>query len=74
MSVGVLDVGRPKKQAKGKPAGLKTVGVRATSEWADWLERLAKHNRTDVAKLVDAAVVSYAKATGFDETPPERIP
>ena len=66
-------MGRPKKQGK-KPTGPRTVGMRATGEWADWLERLAKHNRTDVAKVLDAAAVQYAKATGFDEAPPERVP
>lgn len=66
-------VGRPKKQTK--PGQLtKTVGVRATSEWAEWLERLAKHCRTDIAKLIDASVAEYGKAHGFDEPPPERIP
>jgi hypothetical protein len=53
---------------------LRTVGVRATAEWADWLERLAKHNRTDIAKVLDAAATHYAKATGFNEPPPERVP
>jgi hypothetical protein len=62
---------RPKKAA---PKLLKTVGVRATIDWADWLERASRHCRTDVAKLIDAAVADYVKTRGFDETPPERIP
>lgn len=57
-----------------KPKGPKTIGIRATWEWADWLERVAKHCRTDVAKLVDAAVADYARSKGFTEGPPERVP
>lgn len=73
MSSGVA-VGRPKKQTEKKPSPPKTVGVRSTGEWADWLERGAKHCRTDVAKLIDAAVADYLRGRGFTEPPPERIP
>jgi hypothetical protein len=66
-------VGRPKKRA-GKPSGPRTVGVRASGEWADWIERAARYCRTDVAKLIDTAVAEYAKARGFAEEPPERVP
>lgn len=51
----------------------KTVGIRSTLEWADWLERAADFCRTDVAKLVDASLVEYLKARGFDEPPPPRL-
>jgi hypothetical protein len=51
-----------------------TVRVYATARWAEWLERGARHCRTDVAKLIDAAVADYLRARGFDEPPPERIP
>jgi hypothetical protein len=67
-------VGRPKKSIGKKVAGPKTVGVRASAEWAEWLERAAKHCRTDVAKLIDNSVVDYVKARGFDEPPPDRVP
>jgi hypothetical protein len=67
-------VGRPKKQAGKKPAGPKTIGVRSTPEWADWIDRAARHCRTDIAKLIDASVADYVKARGFNEAPPERIP
>jgi hypothetical protein len=62
---------RPKK---GKPRGPRTIGIRTTGEWADWIERAARFCRTDIAKLIDAAVAEYVKARGFDEPPPERIP
>jgi hypothetical protein len=66
-------VGRLKKQAK-RPDGPRTIGVRASGEWAGWIERAAKHCRTDIAKLIDVAVAEYVKARGFDESPPERVP
>jgi hypothetical protein len=66
---------KPKRQPKEvKSLGPKTIGVRATGEWAAWLERAARFCRTDVAKLIDAAVADYVKGRGFDEPPPERIP
>jgi len=67
-------VGRPKKLAGKKPTGPKTIGVRSTPEWADWIDRAARHCRTDIAKLIDASVAEYVKARGFSESPPERIP
>lgn len=72
MSVGTLTMARPKPKAE--PLKPKTIGVRATGEWAEWIERGAKHCRTDVAKLIDAAVVDYLRERGFVEPPPERIP
>jgi hypothetical protein len=36
------------------------------------VERGARHCRTDVAKAVDAALIQFFKAQGFDEPPPER--
>jgi hypothetical protein len=56
------------------PTGFKTISARCSSEWADWLERGAKYCRTDVAKLIDTAVVKYLRAEGFDDPPPERVP
>jgi hypothetical protein len=67
-------MGRPKKLAGKKPAGPKTIGIRTTPEWADWLDRAVRHCRTDTAKFLDAAAAEYAKARGFTEPPPERIP
>lgn len=73
MSVGELEVGRPKKQAKPEPKA-KTIGVRASVEYAEWVERAAKHCRTDVAKLIDAALAEYVRNRGFEESPPDRVP
>jgi hypothetical protein len=68
-----MTVGRPKKQAK-RSTGPRTIGVRSSPEWAEWLERAAKHCRTDIAKLIDASVADYVRARGFTEAPPERVP
>jgi hypothetical protein len=72
MSLGVATVGR-KKPAE-EPLKPKTVAVRATGEWAAWVEEGAEYCRTDVAKVIDAAVVEYLKARGFPKPPPRRIP
>jgi ribosomal protein L31E len=74
MSLASAIVGRTKKSAGKKVAGPMTVGVRASAEWAERLERAAKHCRTDIAKLIDNSVADYVKARGFDEPPPERVP
>lgn len=67
-------VGRPKKQPPRASKPPKTIGVRATGEWAEWLERFARHCRMDMAKTIDSALAEYAKTRGFDEKPPERVP
>ena len=66
-------MGRPKKQ-ENRPAGPRTVGVRALAEWAQWLDDAAKHCRTDIAKLIDVSVAEYVKSRGYDVPPPDRVP
>lgn len=66
---------KPKRKAKlAAKQETKTIGLRATLEWAEWIERGAKFCRTDVAKLIDNAVVDYLKGRGFPEEAPERMP
>ena len=67
-----------KKKASPRPVVPKP-GIRPTAltikgglDWRAWVERGAKHCRTDVAKLVDAALVDYLQTRGFTEPPPER--
>jgi hypothetical protein len=61
---------------KAKPAGENlrptVVTIKGRQEWREWLDRAARFCRTDVAKLVDAALVEYLKQRGFDEPPPWR--
>jgi len=64
----------PKRKA-AKPkrkAGYATVNVKASDEWKVWLDRLAKHCRTDIAKLIDRGLILVARAEGFNEEAPER--
>lgn len=67
--------------AKSKGAGKAETGkgprptaltIKGTLDWRAWVERGAVHCRTDVAKLVDAALVDYLKAKGFEESAPPR--
>ena len=46
--------------------------IKGTPEWRKWVDRGADHCRTDVAKLVDAALIEYLKVKGFVEAPPKR--
>ena len=72
MSIGTM--GRPKKKTQDgeQPPRLRKVGINATDEWADWLERAAAHCRTDVSKLIDQSVCEYVRIRGFEEPPPKR--
>lgn len=67
---------RPKaKTKKSEPkTGLRPTAltIKGALEWRGWVERGAAHCRTDVAKLVDAALVDYLKARGFNEEAPQR--
>jgi hypothetical protein len=69
---------RPKKQAakgKGKAeSGTRPITFRATPEYAEWLIRAAKADRASVATFLDRAATDRAKAIGFDEAAPERVP
>jgi hypothetical protein len=52
--------------------------IRSRVPWKEWLERLAefdaRQRRTDtnVSETMDRAAVMYARAIGFEETPPLR--
>lgn len=63
--------GRPKKKA---PVEVRTIALRCTVAWAEWVEALAKHDRLTVAQEIDRALAEHAKAIGFTEAPPERLP
>lgn len=59
----------PARSATDKPTA---ITVKGTAEWREWVNRGAKHCRTEVAKVVDAALVDYFKGRGFTEEAPER--
>jgi hypothetical protein len=67
-----VQMGRPKRKTTKAKVEFQTIGVRGTSEWVAWLEKAARHFRTDVSKLIDSAVAAYARDNGFTDPPPDR--
>jgi hypothetical protein len=65
---------RVKARADVPATGRKAIAVviKGGSDWKNWVEALAKHCRTDVSKVLDQALIQYAKSTGFDQEAPER--
>lgn len=51
----------------------RSIGIRVSADYAEWIERFAKSYRMTVAGFVDHVIAKEAKAVGF-EAPPERIP
>lgn len=72
--MGAVEVGRPKKTARKGAPDPKTIGLRVSGEYAQWLENLARRHRTTVAGLIDRAVAEWAQAQGYEEPAPERMP
>ena len=64
-----------KAAAKGKPeVGTRAVAFRAMPDYVEWLERAARHDRASVATFLDRAATERAKAIGFNDPAPERLP
>ena len=71
----VPEMGRKKKQPAedgGAPV-FRTVQVRGSVEWVEWLEEYARYLRSDVSKVIDLALISDARVRGFPKPPPERL-
>ena len=64
----------PKNKERKDVTNFRTLGFRVSKEYAAWLERAAKHNRITIAAFLDRAAAEHARATGFNEPAPERIP
>lgn len=68
----------PEQSAKNKEradlTGYRTIGVRVSVAYAEWLEKAARHDRATIASFLDRAAADRAKVIGFDEPAPERIP
>jgi hypothetical protein len=64
-----------KPAASGPKSGPRPrqIKVVSTPEWAAWVAEGAAFCRTDVAKLIDAALVLHLKHQGFPKKPPPRI-
>jgi hypothetical protein len=61
----------PNPVSPPEPAS-RVLSVRGSGGWHGWLARLADHDRSSLADLVDHALVSYAREIGFKELPPKR--
>jgi hypothetical protein len=64
---------RPKNKAREGP-GFRTIGIRVSDEYADWIAEASKFDRVTIAAFIDKAVAERAKAIGYQVPPPERIP
>jgi hypothetical protein len=68
--MGTMEKAKPK--AAGENPRPTALTIKGRPEWREWVDRGAEFCRTDVAKLVDAALVEYLKQRGFDEPAPKR--
>jgi hypothetical protein len=64
--------GRKKKAEPSASRRVTAFAIKGSMGWRTWVEKGAKHCRTDVSKLIDAALIEYLKARGYEETAPER--
>lgn len=65
--------GRSPKNKERSGPGFRTIGIRVSAAYADWLANAARYDRVTIAAFLDRAAADRARAIGFDETPPERI-
>lgn len=62
-----------KNKAREGP-GFRTLGIRVSDEYAEWIAGASKFDRMTIAAFIDKAVADRAKAIGYQLAPPERIP
>jgi hypothetical protein len=62
----------PKNKERPDP-GFRTIGIRASAAYADWLTRAADYDRVTIAAFLDKAAADRASQIGFTEPPPRRI-
>lgn len=48
------------------------ITIKGSLEWKAWVDELADQFRTDASKLIDMALVQFAKANGFTKEAPRR--
>jgi hypothetical protein len=65
---------RSPRNKERQDAGFRTIGVRVSDAYARWLAEAARHDRVTIAGFLDRAAADRARAIGFTEPPPERIP
>ncbi len=69
-----------RKPLRAKPAAVEprierkaiAAMIKGELDWKAWVEGLADHCPTDVAKVIDRALLGYAKAEGYDRKAPRR--
>jgi hypothetical protein len=64
--------GKPKTGNPSRKASYATVNLKGSDEWKAWVDELAIHCRTDIAKLIDRGLILVAKAEGFTKEAPPR--
>ena len=64
----------PKNNERTNSAGVGTIGIRVSLQYAEWLRQAAEHDRDTIAGFLDRAAKDRAIAIGFKEPPPVRIP
>lgn len=65
------------RKKSGRPKGAREprkliAGFKGYAEFAEWIERLAAHQRLPISVLIEHALIEYARTHGFDEQAPER--
>jgi hypothetical protein len=72
--LGTVIVAKKKTGAGAKKAAAPAIAVtlRGSPEWKAWVEGFAEDRRLDVAKLIDRALIEYAKAEGYTPKAPPR--
>jgi len=58
----------PPKRPTNEKAALAV--LKGGPDFQAWFKRLQEHTRLPAALILDAALVEYARAKGFDEPPP----
>lgn len=72
MEATVMAAKRKASQPKPKKTLAIVVTLKGTTAWKAWVDELADVCRTDVSKLIDAALVDFAKSKGFAKEAPRR--
>ena len=63
---------KPKQAPQAHKSKVVTVNIKASEEWKEWLDGLAVHCRTDVAKLIDRGLIMVARAEAYNKEVPQR--
>jgi hypothetical protein len=62
----------PRNKERAAP-GFRTIGIRVSDAYAEWLAQAARHDRATIAAFLDRAASDRAREIGFATPAPERI-